>query len=61
MKKIIVANLKMNFTKEEMLEYINNIKYKISHNLNVIICPSYLYLYMFKDVGYKLEPKMHFI
>jgi triosephosphate isomerase (TIM) len=54
MKKMIVANLKMNFTRDEMLDYINNIKCKISDNLDVIICPSFLYLHMFEKQDYKL-------
>lgn len=54
MKKIIVANLKMNFTRDEMFEYLNDIKYKISDSLEVIICPTYLYFYMFKGSDYKL-------
>ncbi len=54
MKKLIVANLKMNFTKDEMFEYLNDIKYKISNIFEVVICPTPLYLYMLKASEYKL-------
>ncbi len=41
MKKIIVANLKMNFNLEEAISYKNAINSKFD---NLIICPPYIYL-----------------
>lgn len=41
MKKLIVANLKMNFKLEEALEYKNKLN---TYQDNLIICPSYIYL-----------------
>lgn len=41
MNKLIVANIKMNFTYEEAINYKNNIKDKYD---NLIICPPYLYI-----------------
>lgn len=54
MEKIIVANFKMNLTYEENEEYLTAIKGKITNNLNVIICPSFPYLYMFRNNEFKL-------
>lgn len=54
MKKLIVANLKMNFTKEVMANYLNQIQNRISDFYEVVICPSFIYLYMVKNTNYKL-------
>jgi triosephosphate isomerase len=52
MKKIVVANLKMNLDYETNVEYVNYIKNKIDDSLEVIICPTSLYLYMYKGNNY---------
>jgi triosephosphate isomerase len=54
MKKLMVANLKMNFTKDEMIDYIKGIKNQISNNFEVVICPSFVYLSMFQNFDYKI-------
>ena len=54
MKTLIVANLKMNLTKEEMIDYIKGIKSQISNNFEVVICPSFVYLSMFQNFDYKI-------
>jgi triosephosphate isomerase len=54
MKKIIALNLKMNLNYDEVLEYIDTIKNKISDSNEVIFFPSYLYLEGFKRLGYKV-------
>ncbi len=54
MEKMIVANFKMNLTYEECLEYLSVIKGKIPNYLNVVICPSFPYLYLFKSNEFKL-------
>ncbi len=54
MKKIIVANLKMNLTLAEANSYLTNIKDKITDQLEVIICPSFPYLTLFKGYQFKL-------
>lgn len=54
--KLVVANLKMNLTLSEMLEYskqVNNMKYK---NIELVICPSYPYL---SAVSLSLNKKDH--
>lgn len=54
MIKIIVINLKMNFTKEEMKHYLDILKANVDEYLNLIICPSYLYLATLKDYPFKI-------
>lgn len=49
--KLIIANLKMNLTLNEVLEYKNNIKEKYS---NLIIAPSYIYLNIMKSNNYDI-------
>lgn len=54
MSKIIVANLKMFLTNNEMENYIKEIDKVKINDLNLIICPSYLYLTWFKNKKYLL-------
>lgn len=54
MKKIVVANLKMNLIKEEYEEYIQTIKGKITDELEVVICPSFPFISMFQSKEFKL-------
>ncbi len=54
MKKLIIANLKMNFSKDEMIEYVDEIRNKISNTLDLVICPSSVYIYMFEKAGYNI-------
>jgi len=51
---MIVINLKMHFTNEEMKAYLDSLKNKLDHKLKLIICPSYLYLTMLKDYPFKI-------
>ncbi len=61
MNKIVVVNLKMKLTFEENEQYINYIKNKINFPQNVIICPSSIYIYMFKGNEYKVGSQNVFI
>lgn len=54
MSKIIVANLKMFLTNYEMENYIKEIDKIKLKNLNLVICPSYIYLTWFKNKKYLL-------
>ncbi len=54
MSKIVVANLKMFLTNCEMENYIREIDKIKLNNLNLIICPSYIYLTWFKNKKYLL-------
>lgn len=54
MKKIVVLNLKMNLDYEEAQDYVKDITNNISDKHEIVICPSFLYLDMFKKTGYKL-------
>jgi triosephosphate isomerase len=54
MKKLIVANLKMNLTLEEANDYLDIIKKNIIDQLEIIICPSFPFLPLFKNKDYKL-------
>ncbi|MGI6329282.1 MAG: triose-phosphate isomerase [Bacilli bacterium] len=54
MKKLVVANLKMNFTKDELINYLEGIKNKISNRFETVICPSFIYLPFFHSPDYKL-------
>ncbi len=53
MKKIIIANLKMNLTLDEMVNYKNVVEEGEYNDL--IICPSYLYLQMMKSKKYEIS------
>ena len=44
MNKLVVFNHKMNLTKQEVQEYIMQIKTRIPNDLEVIICPSSIYI-----------------
>src|SRR5574344_1240411 len=52
MEKIIIANFKMNLTKEEILSYIENVK-KIDNN-RFIVCPTSIYVSLFLDEKYSI-------
>lgn len=55
MSKYLICNLKSNKTKDEMLNYVNQIGFiKTTPELELIICPSSLYIYMFKKSNYSL-------
>ncbi len=54
MKKMIVANHKMNLTIEEMDRYLNTINNKISDIFKVVICPSNIFLYMVRSTNFDL-------
>ncbi|HOP65788.1 MAG TPA: triose-phosphate isomerase [Bacilli bacterium] len=53
MKKVIL-NLKMNLVLEEIKKYEEEIALLCDHNPEVIICPSYPFLYLFKNPNYYL-------
>lgn len=50
--KLVYANLKMHFLKDEMQNYISSLT--IYNKDNLVIFPSSLYLSMFKDKGYEV-------
>jgi len=52
--KTVVANLKMNMNLEDCKNYLDKTKGKIDTGLNVIICPSFLYLNLFKSDEFKV-------
>jgi triosephosphate isomerase len=54
MSKIVVGNLKMFLSNQEMKDYINDINKVKLNNTNLILCPSYIYLNLFKDNNYLL-------
>lgn len=54
MKKLVVANLKMNLGLEAAQKYITTIKGQITNQLLVIICPSFPFLSLFKSAEYQL-------
>lgn len=54
MKKLIILNHKMNLKYDEALSYINSIKNNLGNIYDVIICPSSIYLNLFKDSGYEI-------
>lgn len=47
--KTVVANLKMNLIKEEILEYNTKISNYINQNINLIICPTSIFLPLFNS------------
>ena len=52
MGKIVVANLKMNFTVEQMKKYVNDLN-KISLNdHHFIVCPTFIYFHLFNKKDY---------
>ena len=57
MSKLIVANLKMNMTLQDVaqyIQYINNIDFNPNQN-EVIICPSYVYIpYLNNNIKFKV-------
>jgi len=52
--KYLVSNLKANFTLNDMEVYLKALKNVDTSKLNYIVCPSALYMYLFKDETYKL-------
>lgn len=54
MEKIVVANLKMNFNEEEIIEYKNKINKFKSDNINLFIAPTFIYLNQFNSKLYNL-------
>ena len=55
MPKYLVCNLKSNKSKTEMLTYSNQMGFiKCNPSLELVICPSALYIYMFKKNSYKI-------
>lgn len=52
MQKIVVANMKMQLTKYEIENYINNLEKFKSKNIKLIVCPSYLYINSFNASNY---------
>jgi len=54
MEKIIGLNLKMNLDYQEATEYVTKVKGKLGKKHEIIFFPSYLYLDLFKQTGYKV-------
>ena len=52
--KYLVSNLKANFTLNDMEVYLKALKNIDTSKLNYIVCPSALYMYLFKDAEFKL-------
>ncbi|MDD3241269.1 MAG: triose-phosphate isomerase [Bacilli bacterium] len=52
--KSLVLNHKMNFNYDEVNEYIKNINDVKSNKINLVICPSFIYLSFFKYNNYYL-------
>lgn len=53
--KYLVCNLKANKLKDEMIEYERELKnIQIKENTKLIVCPSFIYLYMFQNENYDL-------
>lgn len=50
MSKIIIGNQKMYMTKEEVLNFVNNLKEIDKKDIKVIICPSYPFLEYYQNV-----------
>ncbi len=49
--KYVIANLKMNLLKDEVLSYASYLKDTRPGNLTLVICPSFPYLSLFSPVG----------
>jgi triosephosphate isomerase (TIM) len=54
MKKIVIANLKMSMDYEKAKSYVEQLKGQISDSVEVVICPSNPFMYLFKTNEYKL-------
>lgn len=52
--KMLVLNHKMNFTYDEVNDYIKKINDIKTNKLNLVVCPSYIYLTFFKYNNYSL-------
>lgn len=49
--KYVILNHKMNLTYEEIIDYVDKLKELKLTNINLITCPSSIYLSMFKDLN----------
>ncbi len=54
MKKIVVANLKMNLNLGEIIAYKNNLDKIVNEKNSLIVCPQFPYLTFFNDGTYSL-------
>lgn len=54
MSKIVVGNMKMLLTKYQIENYIDIIDKKKFRDINLILCPSYIYLSWFRKKNYSL-------
>lgn len=54
MSKIVVGNMKMLLTKYQMENYIDIVDRKKFKNIDLILCPSYIYLSWFEAKNYSL-------
>ena len=54
MEKIVVANLKMNFEEQDVLNYIQKINEEKFNNIDLYIAPTSIYLEKFKSDNYHL-------
>jgi triosephosphate isomerase (TIM) len=60
MNKMVVANFKMNLSLEDVELYVQQLKGNISDKVNVVICPSFPFLFMFKSDEYKVGAQNSF-
>lgn len=54
MSKIVVGNMKMLLTKYQIENYIDTIDKKKFRDINLILCPSYIYISWFESKNYSL-------
>lgn len=54
MSKIVVENMKMLLTKDDIKKYIEIINNKKFENIELILCPSYIYISFFEPKNYML-------
>lgn len=54
MSKIVVGNMKMSLTKYQIESYIDIIDRKKFDNIDLILCPSYIYMPWFESKSYSL-------
>ena len=52
--KLLVANHKMNLTKEEITAYLDKMRNHLPGKAEVVFCPSFPYLDLFKREGYQI-------
>ncbi len=53
MKKVVIANFKSNLSKDDIINYIEQIKANNFSNLDLVFCPSAVYLNYFIEGGLK--------